>query len=391
MPAFGVPQAAAGRVDRTPPAGRAPMAGRLAGLVALVALGHGLLLLQALADRPADAARTSAGAAAARSMVLVTSVATPGAPRDATARPDATTAMRDRASGQPMRAQSAEAPAEPPLAPGRSAGAVGERRVGPVSQPPAAAAPADDAGRPRPAGHSEAGSAADTDEPPSSPAGTAPPLYRPALPASTELHFRFKRGQEVGTTRLAWRIDGERYVLSLLTQGAAGRPVLEQRSTGATGEQGLAPDRFQDRRAGRGERTADFDRALERVAFSGRAPDLPLWAGTQDRLGWIVQFVGIAAAAAAPPDEVMLHVVGARGGGGVWVFRLQGAVDLDTPLGPVRALHYERRPAVLRDQAVEIWIDPSRGHWPVHLRMTPVLGGPPQELWLSAEPRPLPP
>jgi hypothetical protein len=41
---------------------------------------------------------------------------------------------------------------------------------------------------------------------------------------------------------------------------------------------------------------------------------------------------------------------------------------------------------VLRDQRVEAWLDPARGHWPVKLRFTPVLGGPPLELLLEGEP-----
>lgn len=229
---------------------------------------------------------------------------------------------------------------------------------------------------------------ADGDEPETAAAGgSAPPLYATRLPGAAQLRFQLRRGPQRGQALLQWQpADNDRYAISF--EATAGqRPLIEQRSTGRSGPQGLSPERFQDKRRGRAAQHATFDADIQRIAFSGRAPDLPLWAGAQDRLGWIVQLAGIVAAAAQPPEEVRLYVVGARGGAGPWTFSARGMDEVATPFGPVQALHYERAPAVLRDQRVEAWLDPARGYWPVRLRFTPVLGGAPLELLLEEEPR----
>ena len=233
-----------------------------------------------------------------------------------------------------------------------------------------------------------AAAADDTDEPETAaPGGSAPPLYATRLPGPAQLRFQLRRGPHHGQALLRWEpADEDRYAISFdATLG--GRPLFEQRSTGRSGAHGLSPERFQDKRRGRAAQHATFDADAQRIAFSGRAPDLPLWAGAQDRLGWIVQLAGIVAAAAQPPEDVRLHVVGARGGAGPWTFVARGIDEVATPLGPVQALRYERAPAVLRDQRVEAWLDPARGYWPVKLRLTPVLGGAPLELLLEEEPR----
>jgi hypothetical protein len=229
---------------------------------------------------------------------------------------------------------------------------------------------------------------ADADEPDSATGGgSAPPLYATRLPGPAQLRFQLHRGQQRGQALLQWQpSEDDRYAISFEAT-AGGRPLIEQRGTGRSGPQGLAPERFQDKRRGRAAQQATFDTDAQRIAFSGRAPDLPLWAGAQDRLGWIVQLAGIVAAAAQPPQEVRLYVVGARGGAGPWTFVARGIDEVATPLGPVQAFHYERAPAVLRDQRVEAWLDPARGYWPVKLRFTPVLGGAPLELLLEEEPR----
>jgi hypothetical protein len=227
---------------------------------------------------------------------------------------------------------------------------------------------------------------ADSDDPDTAAAGgSAPPLYAPRLPGPALLRFELRRGPQRGQAQLLWQPAEDRYTIGFDAQ-AGGRPLFEQRSTGRSGPHGLAPERFLDKRRGRSAQEARFDADGQRITFHARAPDLPLWPGAQDRLGWIVQLAGIVAAAAAPPDEVRLFVVGARGGAGPWTFIARGAVEVASPLGPVQALHYERAPAVLRDQRVEAWLDPARGYWPVKLRFTPVLGGPPLELLLEGEP-----
>ncbi|WP_395702768.1 DUF3108 domain-containing protein [Aquabacterium sp.] len=219
-----------------------------------------------------------------------------------------------------------------------------------------------------------------------------PPLYATQLPPPTRLQYQLRRGAAQGEARLQWQPEGEqRYTLEFQAS-LKGLWLLDQRSSGQLDGHGLAPERFTDRRRGRGRPSAIFDRDSHRIRFSGPPVEYPAWPGAQDRLGWVVQLAGIyraaRAAGHAPLPEVTLFVSGARGGAGLWTFRLQGQETVDGPLGPVEALYLKREPERLEDQRVEAWLDPARGHWPVRLRLTPLRGGQALEWWLAAEPAP---
>jgi hypothetical protein len=306
----------------------------------------------------------------------------PGVMADAPVAPAAAAPVQTTAAATPTATPAA--PATPTAATAATAPAAPAAPAAPVAPPYAEAA----ASTPAPTVVANAAPDADGDEPETAAAGgSAPPLYATRLPGPTQLRFQLRRGPQRGQALMQWQPgEDDRYTMSF-DAAAGGRPLFEQRSTGRSGPHGLSPERFQDKRRGRSAQHASFDADAQRIAFSGRAPDLPLWAGAQDRLGWVVQLAGIVAAAAQPPEDVRLYVVGARGGAGPWTFTARGLQEVATPLGPVQALHYERAPAVLRDQRVETWLDPARGYWPVKLRFTPVLGGPPLELLLEEEPR----
>jgi hypothetical protein len=325
-------------------------------LVAGVAALHGVLLLALAPEQPGSARPSPAAAAPPAVWIrMLPQAADPpvaGVP----------------ALGSPVPAPATEPAAAPRTAPPASADAARTASADAISEPEASAV-----------------AAAEPDDGAASPAGVAPPRYATQLPGSAQLQFELRRGPHSGRAALRWQADAESYRLALHAD-LQDRPLLEQHSRGRIAEAGLVPQQFSDRRRARSAQSASFDEASDRIHFSGRAPDLPFWPGAQDRLGWIVQLAGIVAAAPSPPDEVTLFVVGARGGAGPWTFHARGRSEVQTPLGPVHALHYERLPAVARDQRVEAWLDPARGHWPVKLRLTPVLGGPSLELLLSAEP-----
>jgi hypothetical protein len=360
---------------------RAPRRGPALALLAVVVVLHALMLGGLPPARPPSArpgpSATPAPAVWTRSLPAPVRDAAPAA-----ATPDAALAATDppRAPAEGPRAVAAAPRPEPEAPPARqrepsAPGAAASAATGPEAAPVAttAAASADSA-------------ESESDESDPAPAGgSAPPLYATQLPEAALLRFQLRRGPQQGQAQMLWQPAEGRYTIGFDAQ-AGGRSLIEQRSTGRSGPHGLVPELFRDKRRGRSAQQARFDAAAQRIAFSARAPDLPLLPGAQDRLGWIVQLAGIVAAAAAPPDEVRLFVVGARGGAGPWTFVARGAAEVASPLGPVQALHYERAPAVLRDQRVEAWLDPARGYWPVKLRFTPVLGGPPLELLLEGEP-----
>lgn len=197
--------------------------------------------------------------------------------------------------------------------------------------------------------------------------GEAPPLYRTLLPPAGTLRYELQRGRLTGSGELLWRPQGARYELSL-DGSVIGLRVLTQVSQGGLAPEGLAPERFTDQRARRPMQAANFRRESGRIAFSAATQEFPLWPGVQDRLSWMLQLAAIVAAEPArwvAGERIVLQVVGARGDAGVWVFQVGATEEVDSPSGPVPALHLRREPRQPYDTGVEVWLDPARHHLPV--------------------------
>ena len=213
------------------------------------------------------------------------------------------------------------------------------------------------------------------------------------VPPSTELVYALQRGAQSGEARLAWRAEGERYALSLHATLPSGREI-EQHSEGGFDAAGIAPLRLADRRRGRDVRAANFQREQGKVTFSGPRWELPLEAGTQDRLSWLVQLV--ARVGAVPEglregSELAMWVVGARGAASHWRFEVRGRQRVALEARWVETWWLVREPAHRYDLRVEVWLDPQQGHWPLKLRQTQIPGGDPLDWSLrDAGPVPLP-
>ena len=199
------------------------------------------------------------------------------------------------------------------------------------------------------------------------PGEAPPPVYEtrlpPAVTLSYEVRYKFLRG----AGEIRWQPAGDTYALSL-DASYAGLTLIEQTSRGQIGAAGLMPLRFVDRRIRRSPEAADFHRADSTIAFSGSPVSLPLLAGTQDRLSWMIQLAGIAAAApkrVAKGARVSMVVVGSRGEADVWLLRSMGAQEVETRAGRVRAVKLVREARTSGDSSAEIWLDPARDHLPV--------------------------
>lgn len=242
---------------------------------------------------------------------------------------------------------------------------------------------------------------ADTDAEPVAP-GQPPPVYPTRVPPPVVLSYSLRMNEQVGQARLVWQHSDGRYQLSLSAWGPGG-PWLEQRSEGGFDAAGLAPERFIDRRRGRGWRSANFQRERGLISFSGPRLTYPAWPGAQDRLSWIAQLAAIMAATspdkslAVAPDpapalpgvagpSLAIFVVDARGLGDIWQLQAGAAQALGTALGPVQAQPWQREPPRPEGLQVQAWLDPSRGHWPVLLRLTALRSGAVFELKLTDEP-----
>ena len=368
---------------------------RAAAAVAAVVAVHAALVLPGEHPTPAAPRNAQRGALTVVSVVSVT------------VRPDAPLPPESSAPATEPVAQSAQPPAvaagaqSDPLRPDSDVpGWRGTGAGGPLSaasagrSDPVASGPATDPGMSAATGASTESSASEVFDAESAASGegdTPPPLYQPQLPGSAQLTYALRRGQLQGEARLSWYTDGARYRLEFRSRSGA-LPLADQVSEGVIDRHGVAPERFVDRRRRRAAQAANFLRDEGRIVYSGNSAEHRAWPGAQDRLGWILQLVGIheaaAAAGQAAPAELSFFVVGARGGAGNWTFRLRGREQVDTPMGPVQALWLRREPDRLEDLRVDVWLDPARGHWPVRLRLTPLRGGPPLELTLAAEPGP---
>ena len=195
-----------------------------------------------------------------------------------------------------------------------------------------------------------------------------PPTYKAALPAPVTLRYEVRRGFFRGTGEIRWQPAGDHYELHLDAR-LAGITLLSQTSQGVIGPVGIEPARFLDQRARRTAQAANFKRDSSTITFSGPAIEWPLLAGTQDRLSWMIQLVGIVAAdpeRATDGATISMVLVGARGEAGVRTLRYAGRDNAETAAGPVPALKFIVAGRSADDSTYEIWLDPARGYLPVH-------------------------
>jgi Protein of unknown function (DUF3108) len=233
-----------------------------------------------------------------------------------------------------------------------------------------------------PAPPPEAPASAAASEPPAAPAIDVP-VYATRLPPPGTWRYQLTRGIASGEALMSWKPDEQqRYELKL--EGfVAGISVLDWVSSGAIDHAGIAPDRFVIRRRGKDSQAANFQRDAGKITFSGPTHEVPLIAGAQDRLTWMLQLPAVIEAAPqrfGADASVVLMVVGARGGADVWTFKVIGAESV----GDVPALKLVREARKPRDVQAEIWLDPARGHIPLRAVLSQPDGGAPFELQLQS-------
>jgi Protein of unknown function (DUF3108) len=219
-------------------------------------------------------------------------------------------------------------------------------------------------------------------EPPPAPAIDVP-VYATRLPPPGTWRYQLTRGIASGDAVLSWQPNEQQHYEMKLEGFIAGITVLDWVSTGAIDSAGIAPDRFAIRRRGKDSQAANFQRDAGKITFSGPTHELPLTAGVQDRLSWMLQLPAVIEAAPqrfGAGSAVVLMVIGARGGADVWTFNVIGADHV----GETAALKLVREARKPRDVQVDVWLDPARGHIPVRALLTQPEGGAPLELQLQA-------
>jgi len=343
--------------------------------------------LRTLADEASLPTHVEAVMEAAQAVAVPPAPTSPLPPKAPTARPAREpTAVSNRPSVVDEGKASANSTDKAALASTGGAGA--------LPRPAAVDTPIMAAGEVRSGGSPDAGegrvpaeSAAASPGPPSllAPGEEPPPLYRTRLPAAVTLHYQVRRGLLRGSGQIRWSPVGDRYRLVLEAQ-VAGLTLLKQTSEGDLGVNGLAPVRFLDQRARRSAQAANFRRDDGRITFSGTGVEWPLLAGSQDRLSWMIQLAGIAA---AEPErlvdggEITMVVIGARGDAGVWTLRFAGRETIATVAGTVHAVKMVRAGRSAYDTSAEIWLDPERSYLPAQATLRNAAGAPEFDLLLE--------
>jgi hypothetical protein len=210
------------------------------------------------------------------------------------------------------------------------------------------------------------------------PAEDHPAVKRPFdLPPSADLAYSISTRQRgftlSGEATLTWRAGAGKYAITAESRVALLGKLTDSRSQGTVDAWGLAPTEYYDKRFRKDPTTATFDREDKTITFSDGDKRYPIRGGEQDRVSVSWQLVSIARAAKdkfRPGSEWTFFVVGPRDAD-PWTFRVVGRekVQAGAAIGTVDAVHVLRAPPPgSKDQALDIWLAPSREWYPVKLR-----------------------
>lgn len=324
-------------------------------MVAGVVLVHGVLLMRwAGSGLPAAAAALPMAPATTQVRTIVPPRRAVNAAAESTPEPPLSAEWQEpptRASALPRDVRPAVTVSPGPVAAAESAAAAWGGAADPVTaMASAAAAP------PSPS--------------PATATAEAVPTYAASLPSPFEAGFRLRRGALAGRATWSYAGGADSYQLTLQTR-VLGREVAHLRSEGRPSPTGLEPLRFVEGRRGRDQRAVNFQRQPGggRISFSGPAVELPLPAGVQDRLSWLLQLAAIVDADPALRErgaKVSMWVVGPRGDADVWTFVVGGLEPVSTGEGADQpALALRRDPRRAWDTEVRVWLDPAARHLPL--------------------------
>jgi len=207
-------------------------------------------------------------------------------------------------------------------------------------------------------------------------AASAPPAFE--WPPSTRLDYRLVghfRGPVTGQARVEWLRSGTRYQVNLeLTVGPSFSPLASRRiaSDGEITAQGLRPLRYDEETRAVLRATRRLSIALEPELVrlpSGR--ELPRPPGVQDSASQFVQLTWLFTTQPQllQPGQVIAFPLALPRQVEVWTYDVLATEQVDTPAGPVAAVHVKpRREAKAGgDLTAEVWFAPSLQYLPVRL------------------------
>jgi hypothetical protein len=321
---------------------RRPLA--LAALAVVVTLVHGWLTLQWLPARLGDGAADARPKPIEVSFVRDLAPTAPAASPPPPARPHVAVMPPQPAASAPPPLAPETLQADPVAA--LDAPALPEAPAGPVAL--AASAPA--------------------------PSASAPTAFE--WPPSTRLDYRLAghfRGPVTGQARVEWLRSGTRYQVNLeLTVGPSFSPLASRRITsdGEITAQGLRPLRYDEETRAVLRDTRRLSIALETEVVrlpSGR--ELPRLPGVQDSASQFVQLTWLFTTQPQllQTGQVIAFPLALPRQMEVWIYDVLATEPVDTPAGPVDAVHVKpRREAKAGgDLTAEVWFAPSLQYLPV--------------------------
>lgn len=193
-------------------------------------------------------------------------------------------------------------------------------------------------------------------------------------PAAASIDYDAQIAGGYYRVRLDWAPKGEAYALSL--REVRGQFAFE--STGFIGLLGLQPERYTDKRPFRSMTAANFDYQQQRVTFSTTPDVAPLKPGAQDLISISMQLSAFANGDVTVLRSGVLidmQVADTRRAT-PWQWRAVAEEDIDTGMGPLKALHIVRQaPPGSFEATVEVWLAEGYDWLPVRIKRTELNGG----------------
>ena len=185
----------------------------------------------------------------------------------------------------------------------------------------------------------------------------------------------YRNGHKLGQVTDTFTRSGNRYTLTSETRASGSLKMLwpgniRLESTGLVTPQGLRPTRFQHARSDAPHKLAtarlDWKRRSIVWQYKGKSWTVDgLQQGAQDQLSQVYQFMF----APGLPADFSLQVVSGRDLNDYRYARSDGGA-IQTPLGSLAALQYQRITQKPDEKAVTVWVAPARGNLPVKIRVS---------------------
>jgi len=197
------------------------------------------------------------------------------------------------------------------------------------------------------------------------------------VPPSADLKYAIKAEQKGlaldGEATVKWRTGDGKYTLSSESRASILGKILENRSEGLVDEDGLAPEKFTEKRFRKDPYTVTFDRGARTISFTEGKLSYPIKGGEQDRASvpWQLSAMARGMPGKFVPGSEWRMVVAGRRDAEAWVFKVAKTEKLRTPMGQLDAVHLVKAPSAgSKEQQIDIWLAPAHEWYPVRVRFS---------------------